>query len=337
MRALYIGKFFRSWATERYVEYALKQHGVEVIRRHYTSALTFESLKRKVLDCQPDFVLFSKASHVCYLEFLPWCRENNVLTVCWLWDLYWGYRLTRPIQFKCELLFTTDGGHDKSWLEYGANHRVLRQGIHSPEHVMMGGPPTDQLAFIGSPSSYRARRQLTEWLKFRFGPRVTWYNGTRGLDLNAALGKTKIVIGDSFHVKGYWSNRIYEVLGRGGFLLHPRTEGLDEEFTDGVHYIAYERNNFKDLKAKIDYYLANEEERELIRRAGFEHCGKYTYETRVAELLKQIEAYRQTRITNVPATTVGPPQSDPVDDRPALGGQADSPASVPGDPTNQSV
>jgi spore maturation protein CgeB len=111
----------------------------------------------------------------------------------------------------------------------------------------------------------------------------------RGEVLNNYLASAKIIVGDSVPTPYYWSNRIYEILGRGGFLIHPKVEGLDKEFKPYKHYVPYERGNWSQLKEIIDYYLVHDEERKKIQMAGFRYCKKhYTYTKRVAELLKQI-------------------------------------------------
>ena len=77
------------------------------------------------------------------------------------------------------------------------------------------------------------------------------------------------------------------ILGSGGFLIHPRLEGLKEEFTEGKHFAGYK--TFVELQEKIDYYLKNPNERKLIQMAGYKHCIKnYTYQDRVKELLGKI-------------------------------------------------
>lgn len=292
MRVFYIGRFYHSWNTENYVVYAMKQNGVDVVKRVYTCTGDISSYTRQIEKSKPDVVLFSKASNRCFADLIQWCRERGIITVCWLWDLYWGYRSQRPSQFLCDLLFSTDGGHDTSWVDYGANHRLLRQGIHEPDHKLYTADKDVDIAFVGSANSYKQRRVLTRWLTSTYGGRVHYHTNLRGLALNQELARTKIVVGDTYPVKNYWSNRVYEILGRGGFLLFPETVGLDTEFTDGVHYVSYRRNDFRHLHSRIKYYLEHEEEREKIRQAGFEQCSEYTYTSRVKALLAEVEAFK---------------------------------------------
>ena len=289
MLILYLGKFHKEHNTERYVDYALRQHGVQVVRRPFTESMAYSSLIRKVEDVCPDVVLFSKPAAPCFRDFIEYCRAAGILTVCWQWDLFWGYRPQRLPQFKADLLFTTDGGHEDRWKQIGANHQVLRQGIHKPDHQWFDGNYTHDVAFVGNSTAYRERRRLVQWLRNTYRGRFIHHTQTRGLDLNRALARVKIVVGDSFPSPYYWSNRVYEILGRGGFLLMPSTKGLDSEFQDGVHYVSYPRRDFAALKRSISHWINNDEDRERIRRSGFDHCGKeYTYEHRVGVLLEKI-------------------------------------------------
>jgi spore maturation protein CgeB len=93
----------------------------------------------------------------------------------------------------------------------------------------------------------------------------------------------------NFNYPDYWSDRIYETLGRGGFLIHPYIPGIEKEFVDKKHVVFYEYGNFQQLKELIDYYLINDEEREAIRKAGHELVkNNYTYSNRWQTILKEL-------------------------------------------------
>lgn len=85
------------------------------------------------------------------------------------------------------------------------------------------------------------------------------------------------------------SDRVYETLGRGGFLIHPWIDGMELEFQDCEHLVYYEYGDFAGLKAKIDYYLEAHEERECIRSAGHEYVKRHcTYMHRMAAILEAV-------------------------------------------------
>lgn len=290
MKAYLLGQFEPFYRTECYLAHALETLGVEVIRRPLGHGFSFARANFQIRKYRPDFVLFTKKTAPCYPQLIEWCKANKVLTVSWLWDLYWGFRKERPVQFKTDYLFTTDGGHEERWRPY--NHHVLRQGIHGPDHLLYptSNPPI-KVAFIGSTGTYPARTRLVNWLRDTYGSEFTHIANLRGLALNQTLARIRVVVGDSYRSPNYWSNRVYEILGRGGFLLFPETVGLEQEFTEGEHYVGYNRTDREGLRELIEYYSdpSHETERNKIRSAGFNRCSEYTYNFRVAKLLDTIQ------------------------------------------------
>jgi len=222
--------------------------------------------------------------------------------VAWLTNIFFGV-MRREIQiktnpiFKASIVFTTDGGHDKEFKEAGVNHKLLRQGIYEPEaYISHERYDTNaQIGFIGAiyENIWPYRQQLVNFLKTTYKDHFRHF-GERGDirhdPLNKLVSTLKIVVGDSVQSPYYWSNRIYEMLGRGAFLIHPMIKGLDKEFIPYKHFIPYQYGDFKGLKEKIDYFLHKDEEREKIRRAGFEYCKKYhTYQIRTKQLIETLE------------------------------------------------
>jgi len=296
VRILYVGKFERPYSTENYVTWALRDQGVFVQQRAHNTLKRLSTAQDLVRIHNIDVVLFSKASVPCIRELLPWCKEQKILTVCWQWDLFFGYRTQRPPQFKADLLLTTDGGHDAAFRKHGSNHRLLRQGIHKPEHVLYPPNYKHDVAFVGSQGGHTSRLRLLRWLKNTYGTQFVRHRTVRGLNLNKAMAQAKIIIGDSYPSKNYWSNRIYEIIGRGGFFMHPRVDGLSTEFTDGMHYVSYKRGDFDQLGHRIGVCLRDDDAREKVRRLGFKRCGeRFTYSHRVTELLRHINTELEKR------------------------------------------
>lgn len=104
----------------------------------------------------------------------------------------------------------------------------------------------------------------------------------RGAALNRLYGRSRVVVGDSlcpgYTYRGYWSDRVYETLGRGGMLVHPRVPGLDQHFTDGQHLAFYDYNDLPGMFDTIDRHLADTELTERIRAQGHaEVHAQHTY------------------------------------------------------------
>lgn len=299
MRIIYIGDFRKHYATENYIAYAFECLGVQVIKLEdaLVNMEKVDVVVEELINYSPDFILFSKRRPKGQTELvIEKLKERGIKTVCWLFDIYIGFtadRLERVYNkiapLNCEYIISTDGGHDKEWAELGYKHFCVRQGIHEPEAKMIDNAKDWDVIFIGT-NYIIERGLLMARIKNKFKDRFKWLgtNGDiRGMELNEIIGRAKIVIGDSFPSKNYWSNRVYEILGRGGFLIHPYVEGLEKEFEIGKHLVCYKHGDADDLIDKINYYLEHPEEREKIKQAGFEFVkNNYTYQKRCKQVLE---------------------------------------------------
>lgn len=295
MRLAYLGNFREQWNTESYIAHALGGLGHSVIKIN-------EEGRPRLPDC--DVFLYAKGRVSNFHDLLKEAKAKGILTVCWLFDIYWGTPREKEVHspiFKADLVFTTDGGHEREWRAIGVNHRVLRQGIHEPEAFIEKAENPQGVCFVGSDVSWNEHRvRLLSFLQRTYGTQYHRYGQRgfgeiRGVALNKLFAMSKVVVGDSYPSPDYWSNRVYETLGRGGFYLHP--PGISD-FIGYEHYVPY--HNERELKEIIDYYLdpAHEEERERIRRAGHQWVKQhYTYRQRCTELCKIIA----TKITGTPA------------------------------------
>jgi hypothetical protein len=308
MKCFYIGDFRKPYSSENYVAYGLRENGVEVVEFQETRGVSTRAVYEYTEQEKPDFVLFCKNRIYGRGDILMKAlNEKGFLTVTWLFDLYFGlpnemgsHRTVKDSPFMARMVFTSDGGHDAEWKKERINHYLLRQGIHAPEAKRgkkLGGIPP--ILFIGS-NTYWNRDKLITRLRDRYKTDFRHYGQggeapeIRGEYLNNILASTKIVVGDSVPSDNYWSNRIYEILGRGGFLLHPYVKGIESEFVPYKHFVPYEYGNYEQLYEIVDYYLTHDKEREKIRRAGHKLVAtKYTYTKRCQTLLQEIIGTRE--------------------------------------------
>lgn len=128
-----------------------------------------------------------------------------------------------------------------------------------------------------------------------YGRNWNWGNGdtTYQFTASAALVQNaKLVIGDNQYGKrGFVSNRLFETLASGGFMLHQEVGGLEEltGLQDGVHYVAW--TDLADLHKKITYWLkpARAKKRAAIAQAGREFVqAHHSFDARIKELLLEI-------------------------------------------------
>lgn len=227
--------------------------------------------------------------------------------------------------WRTDFVFTPDGDPKSQEIfeRNGVNHIYMKPGVYKPEcylaDVVYRHKDTgleyqlkkNDVLFVGGgeepghPDAYghpewNYRNELISWLRKTYGERFTKFGHPqetiRNEELNELYANTKIVIGDSvcldnFTHTYYWSDRVYETIGRGGFIIHPYIKGMEEEFLDTHNIVFYQYGNWEQLKFLIDYYLEHDEEREKIRRNGHEFVKNHaTYHNRLSQMLAILEA-----------------------------------------------
>lgn len=84
--------------------------------------------------------------------------------------------------------------------------------------------------------------------------------------------------------------RNFEIPGCGGFLLSGYADNISDYYIPDKEMVFFKDQ--KELIDKVKYYLANDQERELIRKAGFDRTLRdHTYEKRFIEIFKIIGLY----------------------------------------------
>lgn len=326
-RIAYLGNFSQTHCTETHVALSLESLGHTVVRLQ-EGEVDLADVNRGTWGADLFLWTRTEdlARRIPAADMLAWLAEKRrlgLLTASYHLDLYAGLKRgdglkTDPF-WRTELVFTPDGGSRAFFRLMGVEHVYLRPGVYGPE--CLPGTPRPELAadvvFVGSGSArtlayhpeWTYRGELLKHLLMQYGRRFVKHGGPpenggrsfiRNADLNDLYASARVVVGDTlclgaedaigprFNHARYWSDRVYETVGRGGFLIHPRIVGLEDEFTDGVHCVFYEYGNFGHLDHLIDHWTRpeNDAERRRIAAAGQamvrERC---TYAHRMQEML----------------------------------------------------
>lgn len=253
MRIIYLANHNNKFSddTEGHISKALEEMGHEVVK----TANPF---------------MFPEGDMLLFHKIIP-KKSFKGKKVCWYFDKVWK---NRPEEIKktlkrADYLFMTD----KTWAMKHPNEKIhiLRQGVGKKTRGVPSKAP--KLAFTGS--IYGERAQWVSELKKRFKNDFAVYNNKFGKDLADLCASTKIFIAPPFPGDNeYWSNRMYEITGRGGFLLHPQCNA-------DIDVPMYK--DFHDMLFKINFYLENEEERFAIQENCYQQCP--TYKNKVEELM----------------------------------------------------
>lgn len=305
MRVAYIGNFSVGHSTESHVAQALEALDIDV-DRHQENHVDWARLHGAVNDV--DFVLWTTthdyAPPASYDSQRAFMRRLAVPIVGYHLDRWWGlereHRIREAPFFRCDVLCTADGGHEDRWADARINHRWFAPAVSEfeCEPGRYRHEYASEIAFVGSWQTYHPewdhRRQLIKFLRGQYGARCAMWprrgeHAIRGSNLRDLYASVDILIGDSClagDAMNYWSDRIPETLGRGGFLVHPDVAGLEDSYIDGEHLVTWQLGNWGELHDTIEHYLNHPEEVEKIAQAGrAEVLANHTYTKRMADLV----------------------------------------------------
>jgi FkbM family methyltransferase len=308
----YVGNFRAPHSTENHVADALRALGIDVMPIQEDDSSAWDSLGavERLEAYEPEFVLWTHTYGLAPEGGFNWVkhwRERGVTTVGYHLDRWIGLERetaldTEPF-FRQDLLVTADGGHAQEWQDRGINHVWMPPAVARVEAEREGVFRDEfdyDVVFVGSwqnyhPDDWPYRRQLIERLldryPGRFRPFCCHY---RGQDLADLYATARVVVGDSClagSTSNYWSDRIPETLGRGGFLIHPDVEGLDDWYEPGRDLATYPLGDFDGLFHEIDGALADEIGRRKIATTGRALVLSHDlYEHRMVELRRLVAA-----------------------------------------------
>jgi hypothetical protein len=298
MKIVFLGNFKFPFTTESHHAWTWERLGHQVVRLQENSATTDQVLAA----CEGAQIFQYTHTHgwntpgtVPLDEMLRRIRKMGVVSFSYHLDLYWGLnvldkrqdRIGEHPSWKVDYFFSTDGNHDAEFKARGVNHIYMPPGVveYGCKKGQFNQTLASDIAFVGSTGyhpEYPFRHHLITQLQRVYGRQFRVFSGYREDSLNSVYASCKIVVGDHCFAgkPKYWSDRLPETCGRGGFLLYPKTEGMT------IPTATYEAGNLVDLYNRIAYFLNHPQERESIRDAAFEHVKRHdTYTNRLSEIL----------------------------------------------------
>lgn len=311
MKIVFLGNFRVDYTSETHHANTLEAMGHDVVRMQESEATGDQVLEQAM---QANMLVwvhthFWQTQGTSMALVLQSLRRMGIPSVTYHLDLWFGLQREKDMEtdpyWNIEHFFTVDKLM-ADWLNSNTpvKGHYLQAGVYDKECYMVEPvkvPPFD-VVFAGSKKyhpEWQYRPELVQWLQNTYGDRFAhfghdgYWGVVRGDKLNRVYADAKVTVGDSlcinFNYPNYWSDRVYETLGRGGFMIHPYIAGMEQHFEDLKHLVYYDFGNFEQLKSLIDYYLEHTEEREAIRKAGFEHVkANHTYRNRWEHIIKEI-------------------------------------------------
>lgn len=300
----FIGNFIPPFSTENERRWSFEHLGHIVVP--FQENLTNS---KQLIEAMPtlDMLVYSHTHDPNYIirnlkEVFVRYKKFGVPTVSVHLDTWVGLDRVKDVGKEAtwftEYIFMADGSKEAAQVydKLGLNWYYLPPGVVERECYMANPSyvkyPYD-IVFTGSKNYHREypfRRELIDFLYKTYGNKFAHY-GNDGLGLvrqgalNSLYASAKIVIGDSCFggKKDYVSDRLTEVVGRGGFIITPDTETL------GIPVATYKYPDLQDLKAQIDYWLENKDERHALQRKCHEIVkNEHTYTNRAEKILEVV-------------------------------------------------
>lgn len=290
MRVVFYGNFAVSYSSESHHAAALEELGHEVIRLQEPQVHAAQICETALA---ADLFVWIKThgwnTPGDMHKTLRRLREARVPAISYHLDLYmplrrWAQYKDDPYLMGLDHFFTVD----RLMADWLCNNtpvfgHYLPAAVYGPE-CYVGQPDSphgNDVIFVGSKGyhpEWPYRPKLIDWLRNTYGARFTHVGGDgdtgtiRGDALNRVYATSKVAVGDTlclnYDYPDYWSDRVYETLGRGGFLIHPHIQGMERTFTDREHLVFYRYGDFDQLHDLIDEYLEDSDARKAIQANG---------------------------------------------------------------------
>jgi Glycosyl transferases group 1 len=299
-----LGNFSVNFCTESELAWTLQNMGHTVVRLQENSISTDEV----VSTCRERAVKlliyvhthgWDTVGRITLDQMLDQLRKSGIKTCSFHLDRFWGLNLLDQREdrigthafWRTDTVFTADGGNDEKFKARGINHIWMPPAV--VERDCYFGTPSLQfnspVAFTGAEGyhpEYPFRPRLVGRLREKYATNFRSYTGIREKALNDLYASVRVLVGDSCFAGSdrYWSDRVPETIGRGGFLIYPGTPGLD---IPGL--VTYEAGNIDDLISKIDYWIDDDRNAERISRRNQSHAFVkefHTYTNRMQTLLQ---------------------------------------------------
>ena len=304
-----LGNHGCAFSTESELSYTLEDMGHRVIKLQENELTTNEVVSATRERGARLFIYvhthgWGQVGAISPEQMVQQIRSSGIKTCSFHLDRFFGLnkldgredRIGDHAFFKTDMLFSADGEDDSRWEARGIKHHWLLPGVVKRDCYLGTRQPhyASPLLFAGSDfyhTEYPWRGIMVSRLKEFYGSNFRVYQGVRQKELNDLYASVRVCVGDHCFsgVPRYVSDRLFETIGRGGFIIYPETEGVTG-LIPGL--VTYKPQDIVDLKKKIDYYIDDANQAERLERRDAAHAWvkeNGTYHNRMAELLKVME------------------------------------------------
>jgi len=309
---LELGNFSVPYCSEVQYKTELESLGYKVVPLQ-EGAVTSERVLEEALKCDAFFWIHSHhcdtSGSISMDTVLRKLREAGIPSFAFHLDLYMGLERWKEYEnatyFKVDHFFTVDKLM-ADWFNENTptkGHYLLPGAFSGQNYIEDYDPKfASDVCFVGSRGyhpEWTWRPQVIDFLRNTYEENFNHWGGdgralVREQKFNKVCSSAKVIVGDTlclnFDYPYYFSERLYNVIGAGGFIIHPKIKGIEESFELGKELVTYDYGDLAGLKQKIEYYINNPKERNDIRIAGYERVKKeHLYKHRMQTIIKTLE------------------------------------------------
>ncbi|MBE9915163.1 glycosyltransferase [Paenibacillus donghaensis] len=285
--------------------------------------LTSNNIPRLISSFRPDLIITLGCGPEHFLEKQEWIRDyvppSGIPHVYWATeDPTHTYTFTIPYiqRVKPNFVFTICRDRVKDYMELGFPAAHMDFGFHSSVHHRVRPIPKyrNSIAVVANayphilktyPKHYRITSLKTlirplikrkiridfygnSWRRMEpfLGKKIprSWAHGYLSYpQANKVYSSSDIIIGLQ-NQETQVTQRTYEILGSGGFLLTSDTHAVRELFTPGKDLVV--SSSPKETLRLINYYLNHPEERRKIQKSGQRTVRKHSYKYRARYMIR---------------------------------------------------
>ena len=270
--------------TEYFIIDSLIKKGINII-----PIFTFKDIKK---DSKYDGIIFNSLKIILKNQkILTYAKKNNIPIFWWYFDTakirFTRQRRVLKIAKQVSIFFNKDKDSFSDYLQSNINPIWLDQGVPSICNYTEIQKYDYDLSFFGSyEKSHSKRTDLLKEIDNKFNLIIYSKDYQKFLSngfqnakpfvpietISKKIAKINLILNGDYNSNYCWSNRIHLIIGSGGFSLVEYVKGLENEYIDNQHCIYF--NDKNDLVEKINFWLADNNNREEIRFNGYQHAHK---------------------------------------------------------------
>ena len=264
-----------------------------------------KAILKEVFDFEPDFVLVILGSMVSPKTIRKLRDDCGAYVVCWSQDAMVTMGKQFLIGAPYNKIYVKDHYMVERFSKFtGISCEYLPEACNPKLHRSLVPNPVDlnkytcEITTYGYLYYYRQHilsklidydiklwGNVSSWFQCDLPPHVVMNEAIFGDDKAKALQCAKIVLNTLHYGEVRSLNvRAFEVAGCGGFQLMSHTDVVSDHFEIGTEIVTFV--DIPDLREKVAYYLAHDDERKEIARRGQERAHRdHTYTQRLQVII----------------------------------------------------